>query len=329
MTKILVTGGAGYIGSVVVDMLVRNSRKVFKDIKVFIVDNLSTGHNELVNKKAEFFEADLTDLEKLKAIFDEVKPEIVMHFAGLSQVAESNKVPEKYYRNNIFGGLCLLRAMVEGGCKKLVFSSSAAVYGVPEEIPISEKHGLKPVSVYGETKVLFEGMLGYFDRVHGIKSLCLRYFNAGGASENGQFGEIHEPESHLIPSILKAAKKGSEFKLFGDDYDTKDGTCVRDYIHVEDLANAHLFGAKYLLDGGGSEVVNLGTGDGFSVKEIVEICKEVTEKELEVVVEGRRVGDPAILVASNEKAGRLLLWKPERSIREIVESAWRFEGKGL
>lgn len=320
MTKILVTGGAGYIGSVVVDMLLNNGMG-----EVFIVDNLSTGHKELINKKAKFFEEDLTNLEGLKKIFNEVKPEIVMHFAGLSQVGESNKVPEKYHRNNVFGGECLLKAMVESACKKIVFSSSAAVYGEPVEIPISEKHVLKPISVYGETKALFEEMLRNYDRDYGIKSLCLRYFNAGGASENGEFGEMHEPESHLIPNVLKAAQKGGEFKLFGDDYETKDGTCVRDYIHVTDLAEAHVLAAKYLLNGGGSEVVNLGTGEGFSVKEIVDVCKKVTEKKFEVLIEARRVGDPAVLVASNEKAGKLLLWKPEKSIKEIVESAWGYE----
>lgn len=320
MTKILVTGGAGYIGSVVVDMLLNTEMG-----EVFIVDNLSTGHRESVNKKAKFFEEDLTNLEGLKKIFNEVKPEIVMHFAGLSQVGESNKVPEKYHRNNVFGGECLLKAMVESGCKKIVFSSSAAVYGEPEEIPISEKHVLKPISVYGETKALFEEMLMNYDQDYGIKSLCLRYFNAGGASANGEFGEMHEPESHLIPNVLKAAKKNGEFKLFGDDYETKDGTCVRDYIHVTDLAKAHVLAAKYLLNDGESEVVNLGTGEGFSVKEIVDVCKKVTEKKFEVVVEDRRVGDPAVLVASNGKAGELLLWKPEKSIKEIVESAWRYE----
>ncbi len=317
MTKILVTGGAGYIGSVVVDMLVSN------DIgEVFIVDNLSTGHKEAVNKKAKFFEADLTDSEALKIIFNEVKPEIVMHFAGLSQVGESNKEPEKYHRNNVFGGECLLKAMVANGCKKIVFSSSAAVYGEPMEIPISEMHALKPISVYGETKVLFEEMLDNFDSVHGLKSICLRYFNAGGSSENGQFGEMHEPESHLIPNVLKAAKNGSEFKLFGDNYETKDGTCVRDYIHVVDLAKAHLLAAKYLLSGGQSDTINLGTGKGFSVKEIVEICKDVTGKNFNIKIEDRRAGDPAVLVASNEKAGKLFQWKPEKSIKEIVESAW-------
>lgn len=320
MTKILVTGGAGYIGSVVVDMLLNNGMG-----EVFIVDNLSTGHGELINKKAKFFEEDLTNLEGLRKIFNEVKPEIVMHFAGLSQVGESNKVPEKYHRNNVFGGECLLKSMVDSGCKKIVFSSSAAVYGEPVEIPISEKHVLKPISVYGETKALFEEMLRSYDKDYGIKSLCLRYFNAGGASENGGFGEMHEPESHLIPNVLKAAKKGGGFKLFGDDYETKDGTCVRDYIHVTDLAKAHVLAAKYLLNGGESEVVNLGTGEGFSVKEIVDVCKKVTEKKFEVIIENRRVGDPAVLVASNEKAGKLLLWKPEKSIKEIVESAWRYE----
>lgn len=320
MTKILVTGGAGYIGSVVVDMLLNNGMG-----EVFIVDNLSTGHRELINKKTKFFEEDLMNLEGLKKIFNEVKPEIVMHFAGLSQVGESNKVPEKYHRNNVFGGECLLKAMVKSDCKKIVFSSSAAVYGEPVEIPISEKHVLKPISVYGETKALFEEMLKNYDKDYGIKSLCLRYFNAGGASENGVFGEMHEPESHLIPNVLKAAKKGGEFKLFGDDYETKDGTCVRDYIHVTDLAKAHVLAAKYLLNGGESEVVNLGTGEGFSVKEIVDVCKKVTEKKFEVLIETRRVGDPAVLVASNEKAGKLLLWKPEKSIKEIVESAWRYE----
>lgn len=320
MTKVLVTGGAGYIGSVVVDYLMQN-----REYEIAIVDNLSTGHRDSVHPKAKFFEVDLTDFAELSNAVYSFNPEIVVHFAGVSQVGESNKDPAKYYRNNVLGGVCLLKSMLGSGCKKIVFSSTAAVYGEPMEIPITEAHGLAPISVYGESKALFEKALEFYGAAHGFKSLALRYFNAGGACESGKYGEIHEPESHLIPNVLKAAKKGGEFRMFGDDYGTKDGTCVRDYIHVEDLAEAHALGMEYLLNGGKSDFVNLGTGSGYSVREIVGICKSVTGVDFKVKVEPRRPGDPEVLVASNEKAKKLLQWEPRKGVKEIVESAWEFE----
>ncbi len=320
MKKVLITGGAGYIGSVTTDRLMGSG-----EFEIAIVDNLSTGNRKLINPKAKFYDSDLCDLKALKDIFVDFKPEVVVHFAGVSQVGESNENPEKYYKNNIVGGICLLKAMEEVGCKKIVFSSSAAVYGIPEKIPITESHGINPISVYGETKAIFEEVLKFYEKKNGLKFLALRYFNAGGSSGDRKYGEIHDPETHLIPNILKSLKKGGEFKLFGDDYKTKDGTCIRDYVHVEDLARAHEEGVKYLEGANKSECINLGSGSGYSVREIIEICNATTGENLDVRIEKRRPGDPETLVASYEKAERLLKWRPEKSIEDIIKNAWEFE----
>ena len=322
MEKILVTGGAGYIGSNVVNMLVNMGL----DAQIFIVDNLSTGHRKSLNPKAKFFKVNLTDFKALRDVFKKIKPDVVFHFGGVSQVGESNKKPKKYIKNNVIGGLSLLNSMAQFDCKKIIFSSSASVYGNPKKIPITESHPLSPISVYGETKVAFEKLLESFRKTYGIKYLSLRYFNAGGASENNKYGEIHDPETHLIPTILKSIKKGSAFNVFGDDYKTNDGTCVRDYVHVIDIAKAHVLGMKYLnKKTSSSETINLGTGKGFSVKEILTACEKVTGKKIKVNISERRKGDPATLIASNSKAKKILDWKPEKTINDIVKSAWKFE----
>ncbi|MBI4232073.1 UDP-glucose 4-epimerase GalE [Candidatus Peregrinibacteria bacterium] len=321
MTRVLVTGGAGYIGSVFVESLLKR----VGDFELFVVDNLSKGHRELIDPRAKFYEVDLTDFDSLLKVFEEVRPEIVLHFAALSEVGESQKFPEKYYRNNVFGGAVLLRVMKELSCKKIVFSSSAAVYGEPAQVPISEDQGCSPINVYGRTKLLFEKMLKHYEAAYGFKYLSLRYFNAGGASDSGKYGEWHEPESHLIPNVLKAAKEGRVFKIFGDDYATRDGTCLRDYIDVRDLAEAHILGMNYLLEGGDSEILNLGSGEGYTVREIVELCRQVTGVDFALEVYERRLGDPAALLASNQRAARLLNWQPKRAILDTVKSAWLFE----
>lgn len=322
MEKILVTGGAGYIGSNVINLLVNTHL----NSKIFIIDNLSTGHKKLLNPKAKFLKIDLTNAKDVNSVFKKIRPDIVFHFGGVSQVGESNKNPEKYIKNNVIGGLSLLNAMAQFDCKKIIFSSSASVYGNPKKTPITEEHALKPISVYGETKVAFEKLLKSFEKTYGIKYLSLRYFNAGGASDNNKYGEIHVPETHLIPTILKLIKNGGVFNIFGNDYKTKDGTCVRDYVHVVDIARAHVLGMKYLAKKTStSNVVNLGTRKGFSVKEVLNACEKITGKSLKIKISKRRVGDPDVLIASNSKAKKLLGWEPKKTIKDIVNSAWKFE----
>jgi len=321
MRKVLVTGGAGYIGSNVVDALLRDG-----GYEVFVIDNLSVGMRELVPKEVEFRELDLLDFSELLQFVSEIGPDCVVHLAGVSEVGESQRNPEKYFQNNVVGGSNLLKAMAEAGCREIVFSSSAAVYGEPVEVPITEQHVLRPLNFYGKTKAVFEKMLKYHAEAKGLRYFVLRYFNAGGASGDLKYGERHDPESHLIPAFLKALKGERGFKVFGNDYDTKDGTCVRDYIHVADLANAHLKAVEYLAEGKESEVVNLGSGKGYSVKEIVEKCLDVSAKrDFEIEYGDRRPGDPEVLIASHEKALKLLGWSPVKGIDEIVKSAYRFE----
>jgi len=320
MTEVLITGGAGYIGS--------NTVKTFLDkgFRVFVVDNLSTGHQSLVDKRAEFVNLDLLDTQGVDEFFlKHPSIEIVVHFSGCSQVGESMTNPQKYYDNNVYAGINLLRSMLLIGCKKIIFSSSAAVYGEPESCPISEDAAVKPISVYGKTKAMFEDLLALFNENFDLNYFALRYFNAAGASSDGLAGEIHDPETHLIPSILKSLNENRSFKIFGDDYPTKDGTCVRDYIHVSDLAEAHLLAAEYLLNGGGSEVVNLGSGSGHSVKEIVDLAGKICGHEVSFEMSPRREGDPAVLLASNQKAKNVLNWSPKLGIEEMIESAWKFE----
>lgn len=316
---ILVTGGAGYIGS----HTVRELRDRGMDCVVY--DNLVTGHIEAVGG-APFVKGDIFDKELLLKTFAEYKVDSVVHFAAYSQVGESMAHPAKYYRNNVAGTLSLLDAMLEGGVKYLVFSSSAATYGESGEGLITEDSPQRPTSVYGQTKLMMEQFMADFDRAYGMRYVALRYFNAAGAHKSGEIGEAHDPESHLIPVILQAALGVRDhIGIYGDDYPTRDGTCIRDYIHITDLADAHIRALEYLKNGGKSTYYNLGNGNGFSVKEVIETARRVTGRAIPARVEGRRPGDPATLVASSEKIKRELGWDPQYdSLEEIVASAWKW-----
>ena len=316
---ILVTGGAGYIGS----HTVRALRDRGMDCVVY--DNLVTGHIEAVGD-APFVKGDIFDKELLLKTFAEYKVDSVVHFAAYSQVGESMTHPAKYYRNNVAGTLSLLDAMLEGGVKYLVFSSSAATYGESGEGLITEDSPQRPTSVYGQTKLMMEQFMADFDRAYGMRYVALRYFNAAGAHKSGEIGEAHDPESHLIPVILQAALGVRDhIGIYGDDYPTRDGTCIRDYIHITDLADAHIRALEYLKNGGKSTHYNLGNGNGFSVKEVIETARRVTGRAIPARVEGRRPGDPATLVASSEKIKRELGWDPKYdSLEEIVASAWKW-----
>lgn len=316
---ILVTGGAGYIGSHTVAELLDQGKDVV------VIDNLQSGHRGAL-LGGKLYEGDLRDKELLAKLFAENEIEAVIHFAANSLVGESMKDPVKYYDNNVYGTLCLLEAMNAANVRKIVFSSTAATYGEPEKVPIEETDITNPTNVYGETKLMMERMMAWFDKVLGIKYVALRYFNAAGAHESGKIGEDHNPESHLIPLILQTALgQRPSISVFGDDYNTPDGTCVRDYIHVGDLADAHLRAVDYLLGGGDSDVFNLGNGQGFSVKEVIAKVKEVTGRDFPVVVSPRRDGDPAVLIASSDKARSVLGWKPSRqNLDDIIRSAWQW-----
>lgn len=316
---ILVTGGAGYIGSHTVAELLERGEEVV------VIDSLETGHREAV-LGGRFYEGDLRDKSLLKTLFAENDIDAVIHFAANSLVGESMKAPVKYYDNNVYGTLCLLEAMNEAGVRRIVFSSTAATYGEPEKVPIEEKDRTQPTSVYGETKLMMERMMSWFDQVLGIKYVALRYFNAAGSHASGAIGEDHRPESHLVPLVLQTAlKQRKHISVFGDDYPTPDGTCIRDYIHVSDLADAHLRAVDYLRGGGESDVFNLGNGQGFSVKEVIETSRQVTGCDIPVVMEARRAGDPAVLVASSAKARSVLGWSPNRvKLEDIIASAWKW-----
>lgn len=314
---ILVTGGAGYIGSHTVAALLERGEEVV------VLDNLQTGHREAL-LGGKLYEGDLRDKELLAKLFAENEIDAVIHFAANSLVGESMQNPVKYYDNNVFGTLCLLEAMNAANVRKIVFSSTAATYGEPEKVPIEESDRTEPTNVYGETKLMMERMMAWFDKVQDIKYVSLRYFNAAGAHESGKIGEDHQPESHLIPLVLQTAlKQRSHIAVFGDDYPTEDGTCIRDYIHVSDLADAHLRAVDYLRKGENSNVFNLGNGQGFSVKQVIETAKKVTGLDIPVVQEPRRSGDPAVLVASSAKARSVLGWNPTRSkLEDVIQSAW-------
>ncbi len=315
--KVLVTGGAGYIGSVVADHLLRAGHAVT------VLDNLIMGWREAVPAGAEFVHADTGDEVALDQLFASRGFDAVMHFAALIEAGESVKVPEQYFENNDSRTLTLLRVMLKHGVSRFVFSSTAAVYGEPQSVPIVEDHPLFPTNAYGESKLIVERMLGWFHRAHGFRYASLRYFNAAGATPAR--GEAHRSESHLVPLILQVPLGQREaFSIFGADYPTKDGTCIRDFIHVDDLAVAHLLALQSLetLD---SLVCNLGSGEGFSVREIVEIARKVTGHAIPVLECPRRAGDPAVLIASSEKARCLLEWTPQYSdIESIVRSAWQW-----
>lgn len=316
---ILVCGGAGYIGSHAVYRLIE------KGERVAVVDNLQTGHRKAVHPEAIFYEGDIRDRHFLSNVFQNHEIDTVIHFAAHSLVGESVKQPLAYYNNNVYGTEVLLDVMNEYGVKQIVFSSTAAVYGEPKQIPIQETDETNPESPYGETKLAMEKMMKWVNVAHGIRYISLRYFNVAGAYGT-MLGEDHRPETHLIPLILQVPlRKREEIHIFGDDYDTPDGTCIRDYIHVLDLVDAHLLAVEKLRNGGESNIYNLGNGNGFSVKEVIEAARRVTGHPIPEKVVPRRPGDPARLVASSEKAKRELGWKPiYTSIEEIVASAWEW-----
>ena len=318
--SILVLGGAGYIGSHTVYELVA------KGEDVVVVDNLETGHIEAVHPQARFYQGDIRDRAFVDSVFEKENIDAVIHFAANSLVGESMTNPLKYYDNNVNGTKVLLESMIAHDVKKIVFSSTAATYGEPENIPILESDKTCPTNAYGETKLSMEKMMKWTDVAHGLKYVALRYFNACGAHESGQIGEAHAPETHLIPLILQVPLGKREFiSIFGEDYDTEDGTCIRDYIHVTDLAQAHILAVKYLLEGNESNTFNLGNGVGFSVKEVIETAKKATGLPIAAKVAERRAGDPARLVASSEKARKVLGWNPEHAdLEEIISSAWKW-----
>lgn len=317
---ILVLGGAGYIGSHTVYELIDRGEDVV------IIDNLETGHIEAVHEKARFYKGDIRDRAFLDSVFAKEKIDAVIHFAANSLVGESMVDPLKYYDNNLCGTKVLLEAMVAHGIDKIVFSSTAATYGEPERVPILESDKTEPTNTYGETKLSMEKMFKWTAKAHNLRYVSLRYFNACGAHVSGMIGEAHNPESHLIPLILQVPNGQREsIAIFGEDYDTKDGTCVRDYIHVTDLAQAHILAVKYLAEGGESNIFNLGNGVGFTVKEVIDTARKVTGDEIKAVVSPRRAGDPAQLIASSDKARTILGWKPEHDdLEEIIASAWKW-----
>lgn len=317
---VLVCGGAGYIGSHCVYGLMDRKEEVV------VVDNLQTGHRGAVHKGAKFYEGDIRDREFLDKVFNENEIDAVIHFAANSLVGVSMKEPLAYYDNNVHGTQVLLEAMSKHRVQRIVFSSTAATYGEPESIPILETDKTLPTNPYGETKLAMEKMMKWADNAHGVRYIALRYFNVAGAHENGGIGEDHDPETHLIPLILQVplGKRGS-IAIFGDDYDTHDGTCVRDYIHVMDLVDAHVLALESLREGAESTVYNLGNGEGFSVKEMVEAARRVTNHPIPAVICPRRAGDPSTLIASSKKAREKLGWEPKHTnIDDIVASAWKW-----
>lgn len=314
--KVLVTGGTGYIGSITVKNLLQEGHEVV------VFDNLENGHKEAVT--CPLIVGDLLNPETFSQL-DQYDFDAVIHFAAYLQVAESMENPAKYFQNNIQGGINLLEYMRKRNIPSIVFSSTAAIFGTPEHTPIKEDDKKAPTSVYGESKLMFEKVLSWYDRLFGIKSICLRYFNAAGASLDGSLGERHSPETHIIPSAINKILNGGEFTLFGTDYPTPDGTCVRDYIHVEDLATAHLLALNYLEEEKISNAFNLGTKRGYSNLEVLETIKKITEEELVIVSKPRRPGDPAILLADNEKSKKILGFTPQHSdLETIVKTAWKW-----
>lgn len=315
---ILVLGGAGYIGSHTVYELIDAGRDVV------VADNLVTGFRQAVHPKARFYEVDIRNKKAMDALFEKEHIEGVIHFAASSQVGESMVDPLKYYDNNLWGTISLLESMVEHGVDKIVFSSTAATYGEPERVPILEYDRTQPTNCYGETKLAMEKMMSWTSRAHGLRYVALRYFNACGAHASGEIGEAHDPETHLIPVILQVPNGQREkISVFGEDYPTKDGTCVRDYIHVTDLARAHILALDYLIKGGENNVFNLGNGVGFTVKEVIDVARKVTGHAIPAESCPRRAGDPAQLVASSDKAKTVLGWKPQfNDLETIVSTAW-------
>lgn len=319
---ILVVGGAGYIGSHVV-LALKNA-----GYGVVILDNLVYGHKDLVEQilQVELVIGDIADRGLLDRLFETYDIAAVMHFAAYAYVGESVEEPAKYYRNNVMGSLILFEAMLAASVTKLVFSSTCATYGIPTTVPVTEEHPQNPINPYGASKLMVERILSDFDKGYNFKSVSFRYFNAAGADPRGLLGEDHTPETHLIPlALLAALGQRESISIFGTDYPTSDGSCIRDYIHVTDLAQAHVLGLEYLLNGGDSDVFNLGNGNGFSVREVIETAQEVTGREIKVIECDRRPGDPPCLVGSGEKATRILGWNPQYSrLEDILSHAWQW-----
>ena len=318
--RLLVLGGAGYIGSHTSLELIKRGHDVV------VVDNLVTGYQKAVPEKAVFYNGDIRDIEFLDNLFKIEKIDAVIHFAAYSLVGESVTNPLKYYDNNLYGTKVLLEAMIKNSVNKIVFSSTAATYGEPENIPILESDRTCPTNPYGETKLAMEKMFHWASKAHGLNYVSLRYFNACGADATGQIGEAHNPESHLIPLVLQVPNgKRESVSIYGTDYDTPDGTCIRDYIHVTDLAQAHILAVEYLANGGASDIFNLGNGVGYSVREVIETARSVTGHPIPAIEVPRRSGDPARLVASGEKAKKILGWEPKiKQLDEIIASAWKW-----
>lgn len=316
---IMVLGGAGYIGSHMVDWLLDYGEEPV------VVDNLVTGHRAAVNPKAKFYEGDVADKDFMRRVFKE-NPDVdaVIHFAAYSLVGESMGKPLKYFDNNVTGLIKLLEVMKEVGVKRLVFSSSAATYGIPDHMPIKETDPQNPINPYGESKLIMEKIMKWADEAYGIKYVALRYFNVAGAKPDGSIGEDHNPETHLMPIILQVAEgKRDKLQVYGDDYDTPDGTNIRDYVHPFDLAAAHMLAVKYMREGHDSDAFNLGSATGFSNLEMLKAAREVTGKEIPAEIAGRRGGDPDSLVAASDKARKILGWKPEYDdVHKIIETAW-------
>ncbi len=317
--KVFVTGGAGYIGSICVEQMLNEG------LEVAVFDNLSEGHRAAVDPRAKFYEGDCGAMEQIAGAMNEYKPKAVMHFAANALVGESMTNPAKYFRNNVGNAVNLLEAAVNAGVKKFVFSSTCATYGVPERMPMDETLPQRPINPYGESKLMFEKVLAWFDKLHGMKHVNLRYFNAAGASE--KYGEDHKIETHLIPNVLRVALgQKDHVEVFGNDYETPDGTCIRDYIHIVDLYQAH----RLALDYPESDCFNLGTEKGSSVKEVIQTCEKVSDKKIKVIESPRRAGDPPRLVASALKAREKLGWKPKfDNLDAIIGSAWKWHVKNL
>jgi UDP-glucose 4-epimerase len=317
--KILVLGGAGYIGSHTVYKLID------KGYDVVVVDSLETGYEKAIHPNAKFYKGDIRNKYFLDEVFANEKIDAIIHFAANSLVGESTKKPLKYYNNNVYGTSVLLEAMINNKVDKIIFSSTAAVYGEPKNVPILETDDTNPLNPYGETKLAMERMIHWMAKASNLRYVSLRYFNVCGAHKDAIIGESHNPETHLIPLILKVPLGQSEcINVYGDDYDTKDGTCIRDYIHVDDLADAHILALEYLIDGNDSNIFNLGNGLGYSVKEVIDTTESVTGKEINKTITPRREGDPAVLVASNEKAKTVLGWEPKYDLEYIIKTAYEW-----
>ncbi|MBQ3310604.1 UDP-glucose 4-epimerase GalE [bacterium] len=322
---ILITGAAGYIGSHTAINFLNNG------YEVVVFDNLENGHIQTVNalKKignVHFVQGDLRNISDIESVFEKYKIDAVIHFAAFALVGESVENPAKYYRNNVFGTMNLLDIMVKYDVKKIVFSSTCATYGEPKYTPIDENHPQNPINPYGNSKLCVEYMLKDYDVAYGLKSIRLRYFNVAGCDEEARVGEWHEPETHLVPNILKSTfGNGKKFKIFGNDYDTVDGTCIRDYVNVEDLAEAHRLAYKYLCDNNESNVFNLGTEQGDSVKQVFDTCEKVLNRKIDVEIVERRPGDPAKLYANASKAKQILGWSPKRTLENSIQSAYKWE----